>query len=302
MGPLHLVVLAAGLGSRFGGTKQLAAVGPTGEVILDYTITDARRAGFDRLVLVVRRDIEELVIAHLHDVHGAALPYRLVYQDELGPARAKPWGTGHAVLTAAGAVDGPFAVVNADDFYGRRPFERLAAVLRAPTAPPNRHHLVAYELARTLSPSGSVSRGVCSADADGTLTSIVEHLAISRRPDGRIVSTDPQAELAADAPVSMNLWGLQPSMFEELRRAWDTFMLERGDDPTAELQLPTVIDAAVAAGRASVALERTDAAWMGVTYPDDLADVQAKLSALVRAGEYPSPLRPAGGEPPAEHG
>lgn len=290
MSSLSLVVLAAGLGSRFGGTKQLAPVGPGGEVILDYTIADARRAGFEELVLVIRRDIEELVGAHLRTIHGPRLAYRTVFQDELGPIRAKPWGTGHAVLAAAPAVDVPFAVVNADDFYGRRPFERLAARLRDTGTPGNRHLLMAYELARTLSPSGSVSRGVCDAGADGSLRSIVEHLSISRQPDGRIVSVGSGAELAADSPVSMNLWGLQPSIFHELHSAWQQFLTGRGDDPKAELQLPTVIDEAVAAGRATVEVERTDAQWMGVTYPDDLPDVTAQVHALVASGEYPSPL------------
>lgn len=287
--PLSVVVLAAGLGSRFGGTKQLAEVGPSGEAILDYTIVDARRAGFEELVLIIRRELTELVDTHLRQVHGQHLRYRLVYQDEFGPSRAKPWGTGHAVLAVRDAVPGPFAVVNADDFYGRGGFEQLARALRRDD-PADRHYLVAYRLAETLSASGTVSRGVCRARADGTLVSIVENLAIERDASGRIVSHDSGAELAEDTPVSMNLWGLRPSAFDELAAAWERFLAERGDEEKAEFQLPTVIDAAVAAGRASVAMETTDAPWMGVTYPADLADVQRRVAGLVAAGVYPSPL------------
>jgi len=284
---LTMVVLAAGLGSRFGGTKQLAGVGPSGEAIIDYTIADARRAGFEHLVLVIRHDLTDLVVDHLASVHGPGLRYTLVYQDDFGPARAKPWGTGHAVLAARAVVRNPFAVVNADDFYGRGAFEQLARALRSPGAP-NRHHLVAYRLAETLSPSGTVSRGVCTTGPDGTLISIVENLAIARDGEGRIVSGGNGNQLAPDTPVSMNLWGLQPSVFDELASAWDQFRADAGD--SAEFQLPTVIDAAVSAGRASVMVERTDAPWMGVTYPDDLAEVRTRIGRLVADGVYPSPL------------
>ncbi len=287
---ISLVVLAAGLGSRFGGTKQLAAVGPDGEAILDFTIADARRAGFEDIVLVIRRDIEEMVTEHLARVHGPGLSVELVHQDEFGPPRAKPWGTGHAVLAVRGTVSEPFAVVNADDFYGAAAFERLAASLRT-DAPPTRHTIVTYELARTLSASGTVSRGVCRADEHGMLRSIVENLAIERVADGRIVSHDSGDELSPTTPVSMNLWGLRPSILDELDDAWHRFVAEHGEDPKAEFQLPTVISAAVQAGRASVVMERTDAAWMGVTYPDDLAEVQRQVTRLVVDGVYPTPLR-----------
>ncbi len=287
---VSLVVLAAGLGSRFGGTKQLAAVGPSGEAILDYTIIDAGRAGFDQVVLVIRHELTDLVVDHLRTVHGDGLDYRLVYQDDFGPSRAKPWGTGHAVLAAHEAVTGPFAVVNADDFYGRRAFEQLARALRGDAAP-TRHHLVAYRLAETLSVSGTVSRGVCTASPAGELVSIVENLAIARDEHGEILSLESGRRFDADTPVSMNLWGLRPSILNELHRAWSTFSASHGTDPKAEFQLPTVIDATVAAGRATVGVEVTDARWMGVTYPDDLADVQARIGELIAAGGYPSPLR-----------
>jgi NDP-sugar pyrophosphorylase family protein len=287
--PLSLVVLAAGIGSRFGGTKQLAAVGPSGEAILDYTITDARRAGFERFVLVIRHDLTDLVVQHLQQVHGSGLDVRLVYQDDLGPSRERPWGTGHAVLAARPAVDGPFGVVNADDFYGRRAFEQLAGVLRG-DEPANRHHLVAYRLAGTLSASGTVSRGVCTARPDGSLQSIEENLAIARDETGQIVSQQSGTVFAPDTPVSMNLWGLRPSIFDELQDGWDRFRAAASGDERAEFQLPTLIDEAVAAGRASGPLELTDARWIGVTYPDDIVDVRRRIAELVTAGEYPTPL------------
>ncbi|MFN0026950.1 MAG: NDP-sugar synthase [Acidimicrobiales bacterium] len=287
-----LVVLAAGLGSRFGGAKQLAAVGPGGEVILDYTMVDARQAGFGEVVLIIRHDITELVTDHLRAIHGETIPYRLVFQDDLGPVRAKPWGTGHAVLAARDAVSGPFGVVNADDFYGAGALQSLADAL-ASGGPADRHHLIAYRLDQTLSPAGPVSRGVCEVEGT-TLRSIVEHYGIVRTGDGQIRAADAHGQagtghaLAPDSAVSMNLWGLQPSALEELATAWATF--SNHAEPTAELQLPTVLDAAVSAGRATVQVTRTDAAWMGVTYPDDLAAVRARVAELVRSGRYPTPL------------
>ena len=289
MQPLSLVVLAAGLGSRFGGTKQLAAVGPSGEAILDYTIAEAQRAGFAELVLVIRHELTELVAAHLRAVHGTGLAYRLVYQDSFGPTRAKPWGTGHAVLAAHESVSGRFAVVNADDFYGRAAFEQLARALSAEGAP-NHHHLVAYRLAETLSASGTVSRGVCTATPHGELVAIVENLALARDEHGAIVSLQTGRRFAEDTAVSMNLWGLHSSIFDELHAAWALFSAADAD-PEAEFQLPTVINQAVTAGRATVSVAVTDSPWMGVTYPGDLAEVRSRIAADVARRHYASPLR-----------
>ncbi len=292
--PLTLVVLAAGLGSRFGGTKQLAEVGPSGGAILDYTIFDARRAGFDRLVLIVRTDLVELVRDHLARQHGPDLDYELVLQDRFGPSRAKPWGTAHAVLATADAVPGPFGVVNADDFYGRDALAELAAALRDPAdrqARRVRHHLVAYRLASTLSPRGTVSRGVCTVDGDGNLRSIVENLAIERGDDGRIVSGEAATVLADDTLVSMNLWGLQPQVFDALRDGWASFHAAHAEDPKAEFLLPTVIGSLVDAGEASVAVHSTASTWVGVTYPGDLDEARATIAALTAEGIYLSTLR-----------
>jgi len=287
--PLTLVVLAAGLGSRFGGTKQLAEVGPHGEAVLDYTIHDARIVGFERFVFIVRSDLVEPVTAHLRAVHGDDLDHALVLQDRFGPSRPKPWGTGHAVLAAAAELPGPFGVVNADDFYGRDGLRVLATALRSP-GDDCEHHLVAYRLAATLSPGGTVSRGVCTVDDAGNLADLVETHAIGRGDDGRIHGeVDGHAVvLDDDRPVSMNLLGLRPSMLDELAEAWEPFVATAGE--TAEFILPGVLGDAAATGRATVRVHRTDAVWHGVTYPTDADDVRAAIAAEVAAGTYPAPL------------
>lgn len=278
--------MAAGIGSRFGGTKQIAPVGPKGEAIVDYTIHDARRAGFERVVMIVRSDIEEMVRDHLRGQHGDDFEPIYVCQDRHGPQRDKPWGTGHAVAAAADQVSGPFAVVNADDFYGRDAYATLAAALRADS---DELHLVGYQLAQTLSPSGSVSRGVCDVDA-GYLVDISEHLRIERDATSKaIVSLDHEQELADDTTVSMNLWGLRPWILGSLVDGFAPFVDEHRDDPKAEYQLPTIIRAALDDTRRASVLP-TDSRWFGVTYPDDLGQVQTEIAALVDAGEYPSPL------------
>ena len=287
---LTLAVMAAGIGSRFGGTKQLATVGPAGEALVDYTIHDAQRAGFDRVALVVRSEIEAEMADHLARQHGRDFHPILICQDRdpLAPARARPWGTGHAILSLRDVVDGPFVVVNADDFYGREAFATLAAALSAKDDEGD-FHLVAYRLDRTLSPRGTVSRGVCKVGSDGQLQSITEHLAIQRRADGAIVA-DPQGPLAADTPVSMNLWGLRRGLFDELEERFVRFVAEHCDEPKAEFQLPTVISDLVARDAATVSVHHTASDWLGVTYPGDLDDARAQMAGYIAEGTYRSPL------------
>jgi NDP-sugar pyrophosphorylase family protein len=282
--------MAAGVGSRFGGTKQLAEVGPSGEALLDYTIADARRAGFERIVLIVRSEIRDPVLAHLRRFHADADRFALVCQDAdpSAPPRAKPWGTGHAVLSVADQVAGPFVVVNADDYYGPQAFKTVSEALAGGVS--RELHLVAFSLARTLSPRGTVSRGVCEVHADGTLRSITEHLAIERAADGTIRAGEGAPELPADTPVSMNLWGLQPFVFDELREGFGRFVADHRDDPKAEYLLPEVIGQLTDRGVASVRVHRTSAEWLGVTYPGDLDDARQRMAELVKAGAYPSPL------------
>ncbi|MDH4146383.1 MAG: NTP transferase domain-containing protein [Acidimicrobiia bacterium] len=285
--PLTLVIMAAGVGSRFGGTKQLAEVGPCGEAIVDYTIADARAAGFDHVVVIVRSAIHEDMRDHLARFHADADGFAYVAQDldPLAPPRARPWGTGHAVLSARDHVQGPFAVVNADDYYGPQPWQPLAEALRSG---PNLQ-LVAYRLDQTLSDQGTVSRGVCSVGSDGYLEAVHEHPAIRRHADGSIRSDDTLV-LDPDTPVSMNLWGLHASFFGPLREGFERFVADGAGDERAEYQLPSVIAGLITAGTATVEVRRTDASWMGVTYPGDLAVARARMTELIERGHYPSPL------------
>jgi NDP-sugar pyrophosphorylase family protein len=267
-----LVIMAAGLGRRFGGTKQLATVGPAGEALFDYSIRDARRAGFGDVVVIVRSEIEDEVRRHLATQHPDLTP-RLVCQDDLGPARDKPWGTLHAVLSAAPVIDAPFAVVNADDHYGPASFEVAARELAE--VGPGRAANVAFRLGQTVPDRGAVTRAVCEV-AEGRLTRIVETEGCERRPDGRLVAGG--VEVHEDTFASMNLWCFDPSELEVFRRAWETFLAGRGDDPTAECQLPTVVGDLMAEGRLEVAVRPSPEAWIGLTNPDDLEVVRQVLA------------------------
>lgn len=268
-----LVVLAAGLGSRFGGTKQLESVGPNGEAFLDLSIVDALAAGLDNVVLIVRTDIEEMVQAHLESQHDAAVldRIRLVYQDQLGPARAKPWGTVHAVLSASSAIDGPFVVVNADDHYGAESIRLAAAALDA--CGPDAASLVTFPLGMTVPTSGSVTRGVCSVSAEGVLDNIEERRDIEWDGD-KLVSE--LGALGADAPVSMNLWCFDQSILESFEAFFGAFLDANADDPKAECLLPDAVAARMAEGMI-VRADATSDRWIGVTNPDDLEPARALL-------------------------
>lgn len=290
-----LVVMAAGMGSRYGGLKQVARVGPSGETLLDYSLFDARRAGFDRVVFVIRRDIEQA----FRDVVGRRyeslldVVYAFQEKDDL-PAgfvppegRTKPWGTGHAVLSAARVVDGPFGVANADDFYGATSYRLLASFLSA-AAPSGDWALVAFELRQTLSEHGTVARGICEEGPLGLLRSVKEVLGIER--DGDTVRAPGAGLLTGHEPVSLNLWGFTPSLFGALETEFRTFLTERGNDHGAELFLPAVVNRSVSEGSARVRLLPTSDAWFGITHPADAPMVAARLGLLVDAGLYPSPL------------
>ncbi|MCB0217170.1 MAG: NTP transferase domain-containing protein [Chloroflexi bacterium] len=314
-----LVALAAGLGSRFGGgsAKQVAGLGPGGESLLDYAVHDALAAGFGRLICVIRPgmrpDFEAALGARLG--RHIRLDYAYQRQDDLPPgfaslaARTRPWGTGQAVWACRELIDGPFAVINADDFYGRASFQLLARALAAAAdgpdaaaaaapgsraaAPVADWQLVVFALARTLSPQGGVSRGVCQIDAAGWLRGITERAGIARGDDGRIRAADglAPAELAPETPVSMNLWGFTPAVFDVLADSFTRF-LARGPAETAELYLPTAVAEALAAGSARVRALPSPAAWLGLTHPDDAARVRAGLQAMAAAGDYLTPLWP----------
>lgn len=269
-----LVIMAAGLGSRFGGTKQLATVGPDGQALFDYSIADARRVGFGDVVVIVRSEIEDEVRAHLRRQHGDDVPFRLVRQDDLGPARSKPWGTLHAVLSAAPAVDGPFAVLNADDYYGPASFE--AAVEELAATRPGRAAAIAFRLGRTVPAEGAVTRAVCRVEGD-RLVDIVETEGCERLPDGTLVAGG--VEVPEDTFASMNLWCFDHSALADFDERWRAFRAERGEDPGAECQLPTVVGELMADGRLEVVVRPSPETWIGLTNPADLEVARAVLAA-----------------------
>lgn len=294
-----LVIMAAGMGSRYGGLKQIDPVGPSGEIMIDYAVYDAIRAGFGRVVFIIRRDIERPFreIVERHIARRIPVDYAMQALDQLPPGfqppahRTKPWGTGHAILTARERVQEPFVVINADDFYGRTAYEALAAALRGvnPTAPD--YFLAGYRVGDTLSAHGAVSRGVCEVDAQGYLRRVVERTHIERRGD-QIVAQAEGAEiaLASDTPVSMNCWGFTPALFPQLEQSFVDFLAQQGRDPKAELAIPTIVDRLIAAGSATVRVVPASAQWLGMTYPEDRSIVRAGILKLIERGEYPASL------------
>ena len=286
-----LVVLAAGMSTRYGRPKQLEPVGPSGETLLDYDLFNAWRAGFGPVVLVIRRELGAAMRAHVAARWGE-VDVRYAFQ-EIDPGRRKPWGTAHAVLAASRVADAPFAVCNADDFYGAGAFAALAAHLSAGRGPA----LVAYRMGDTLSPHGGVSRAVCETDRSGALEGLTE-LREVRAADGVARGVDPAGrprEVALDAPVSMNLWGFTAAVVPLLDEGFTRFAAGHGSDRDAEYPLSTAIHDLVTAGRTGVAVLRAGEGWMGITHPGDREPVAARLRSLVGERRYPSPLIPPGG-------
>lgn len=297
-----LVVLAAGAGSRFGGAKHLASVGPAGESLLDYAIYDAVRAGADRVAIVVREGGDPALAAHVTDTVAGAVPVVPVEQ-RLGdlpggrrpPAgRSKPWGTAHAVLAARTAVAGPFLACNADDYYGPGAFRALIDHLRSGS---HGSALAGYRLDQTLSAHGGVSRAVAATGAGGGLAGLEEMLDIRRDPEsGRLVGRGADGRrsvLTGAEPVSMNLWGFAPTAWRVLDRAFEEFLAASGTDPGAEFQLSQAIGAAVTAGRLQVRVLPAPDRWLGLTFAADLPAVRDAIAGLVAAGRYPPDLRAA---------
>jgi hypothetical protein len=297
---LSLVILAAGVGSRYGGPKQIDRVGPGGATLLDYASFDARRAGFDRVVLVVREGMEadvreavgDRIARHVpvaYAVQGGALPSPFV-----PPAgRAKPWGTGHATLAAAPLLDGPFAVINADDFYGAGSYRVLAEHLGRPQAGPvPEFALVGFPLATTLSPDGPVSRGVCTVDGDGFLVSIREVLKVERDgEDGReLDASGARRKVPGTTPVSLNFWGFTPALLPALEDGFRRFLAANASSTSAEYFLLSAVQAQVDEGEARVRVLGGGGPWGGLTYPGDRPRLVDLLASLTARGEYPEDL------------
>ncbi len=294
-----LVVLAAGMGSRYGGLKQIDPVGPVaGESILDYSVYDALRAGFTRTVFVIRRDIEADFRAAIGSRFEEQTDVEYVFQEldavpdgfTVPAERSKPWGTGHAVLAAGPAVNEPFAVINADDFYGADAFSQLADELGEST--PDHYTMVAFQLDKTLSDHGHVSRGFCRVSEQGLLQDIEEITHIERTARGPVAALDDGRSRSLDgaAPVSMNMWGFHPSLFGHLEREFARFLTDHGREPKSEFYLPAAVDMLVKTGQVGVPVRRTDSAWFGVTYREDRPAVCRSIQALVTQGVYPERL------------
>ncbi len=294
-----LLVLAAGMGSRYGGLKQVEPFGPSGETIMDYSVYDALRAGFGRLVFVIRRDIETAFRQTIAARFDQRLPVDYVFQDldrlpasfTPPPNRRKPWGTGHAILMAREAIREPFGVINADDFYGRHSYELLARHLQS--ASPD-YAMVGFVLSNTLSEFGAVARGVCRTTPDDFLEEVVELTRIERQA-GAVKYTDPAGTvhpLTGAETVSLNLWGFSPTIFTHLRRELVSFLEARRHDEQAEFFIPTVVNTLVSRGQERLKVLRTPDSWFGITYREDRPRVMENIRRLIGQGDYPDKLWP----------
>ena len=278
---LTLVVMAAGVGSRYGGIKQLAAVGPKGEAFLDFTIGDAVEAGVSKVVIVVRSSIEDAIRRHVESslclLGLESLEVAYICQDEHGPKRAKPWGTAHAALVAAKEVSSSFMICNADDYYGPSAFQTLCEGLKRFDDVDNEALLCGYRLGFTLPENGAVSRGVCQVE-EGLLIDIVEHHGVTRLLDGSIVSSDPRVVLADNTVVSMNLWVFPPIMFDWIEEGFQCFLADHSDDADTEYILPAIVAAKINEGLLRVRTVVTDDHWTGITHPEDLPIARSMLA------------------------
>lgn len=293
-----LVVLAAGMGSRYGGLKQVDPVGPSGEAILDYSVFDAVRGGFGKVVFVIRHDFEAEFKEKVGSRYEGLIPVEYAYQDitdlpqpwTVPEGRTKPWGTAHAVRAARNAVDAPFAVINADDFYGRDAFAKMGEYLSS--AASMQFAMVGYRLDLTLSENGSVARGICKVSQDGVLEGVTEMTKLVRSGDVAQNLEDPEnpVKVALDERVSMNLWGFTKELFDELESRFPAWLKENGTKEKSEWYIPFVVDELIKEGKASCRVLPTESSWFGVTYREDKPFVTAEIQKLVSSGEYPENL------------
>jgi dTDP-glucose pyrophosphorylase len=292
---LTLVIMAAGIGSRYGGVKQLDGIGPSGETIMDYSIYDAIDAGYTKVVFIIRKELQEAFDNHYKDRFKGKIKFEYVYQDEFKKYednytinRTKPWGTGHAMLSVKEIVNTPFAIINADDFYGRSAFFSVAEALTG-NKDMDQLFLLGYKLNNTLSDHGTVSRGLCHVNADNYLVDVKELTKISRIEGGIFYEEgDQMFPLSADDLVSMNFWGFMPNIFNDLDESFKTFIHENHGNPKAEFYIPTFVDIMLKAGKSKVKVLSTDEQWLGVTYREDKPIVTGGIAELVDKGIYPS--------------
>jgi UTP-glucose-1-phosphate uridylyltransferase len=294
-----LFILAAGMGSRYGGLKQLDGLGPNGETIMDYSVFDAMRAGFGKVVFVIRKDFEDDFRKVVLSKYADHVPCEVCFQgiDNLpegftrNPERTKPWGTNHAVLMAKDLIKEPFMVINADDFYGKESFEVMAKFLLEVNGQEGKYCMAGYRVGNTLSEHGTVSRGVCATDKMGFLTDVVERTAIENK-NGHVVyqNNGVDVEIPFETPVSMNMWGFTPEYFTYAEEAFKAFLTENSQELKAEFYIPTLVNDMIKSGKATCQVLDTTAKWFGVTYADDRQMVVDKIQALVDAGVYPNKL------------
>ncbi|OGV68449.1 MAG: nucleotidyltransferase [Lentisphaerae bacterium RIFOXYB12_FULL_65_16] len=298
-----LLVLAAGIGSRYGGFKQIDPVGPNGEIVLDYTVYDAWKSGFGKVVFVISPTLDATFRQHFDTCLPGRMQVDYVFQrmDDLPPGfsvpkdRQKPWGTGHAIWSARNAIREPFGAVNADDFYGRGAYQTLADFLKARSAADKlpTYCMVAYRLANTLTPHGTVARGICTADGRGFLSTVVERTKIEAVAGGSARFQDADGSwtpLTGNEPASMNYWGFTPSLFDRLSSEFTEFLKTRGAELKSEFFIPTVVDTLIKRGQCQCAVLSTDEKWFGMTYREDRPKVTESIRALIGAGLYPEKL------------
>ena len=296
---ISLLVLAAGMGSRYGGLKQLDALGPDGETILEYSIYDAVQAGFSKVVFVIRDHFEKDFREKIGDRFAGKIEVQYVHQhvnpviDGIPdlPIREKPWGTSQAVLVARDVIHEPFAVINADDYYGQQCFGMLGKFLKEDVNAQT-YAMVGYTLVNTLSEQGHVNRGVCKTDQEGNLASVEEILKIRFAGDQIIYGDDSGQVLSENAIVSMNFWGFHPNIFKELDEGFKKFVRNNISNPKAEYYIPLIIDELIKSGKVKVKLLHSEDQWYGVTYKEDAEHVKKAFEEFAREGKYPSPLWP----------
>ena len=289
---ITLLVMAAGMGSRYGGLKQLEAVGPGGETIIDYSVYDAIRAGFNKVVFIIRKDFEQEFTSQITDKYAGKIQVEFAFQDlhdlpdgfTCPEGREKPWGTGHAILTAADLIHEPFVAINGDDFYGLESFEVVAKYYQSGRGA---FSMVAFQLDKTLSEFGGVTRGLCTVK-DGLLDTVIETGELRQSDHG--ISSDRDIELDGNEPVSMNVWGFTPDLFDYLQSMFVDFLEKEGNEMKSEYLIPFVVNGLIRSGQEKVHVLRSNAAWFGVTYKKDRTFVLGEIQKLIQMGVYPEKL------------
>lgn len=292
MNNITLLIMAAGMGSRYGGLKQLDAIGPSGETIIDYSVYDAIKAGFTKVVFIIRKDFEQEFKSKITDKYEGQIQVEFAFQDlndlpdefTCPEGREKPWGTGHAIFSARDVINEPFVAINGDDFYGRESFKVVADYYRKGA---NSFSMVAFKLDKTLSSFGGVTRGLCTVN-DEKLNTVIETADLEKTDYG--VSSNRNIELDGSEPVSMNVWGFTPILFKYLEEKFVEFLSENGTEMKSEYLIPSVVNELIQSGQETVHVLRSGATWFGVTYKEDKPYVEGEIEKLVNKGEYPGKL------------